>query len=496
MGMKESFWTTLTLIFSATIFSGSHEVLAASNKVTIYEGRNYELPDNLRTQPNDATISYYYKKNDTLRYRTAEQYLIQPSTQPYEFSRALEHNSRVENELASRAIFSYLFYENGVVVYDALPPADRYEMVIDDESYFSSHSMGKSITSYLIGHAICDGYIESIDTPIHDWDLMKDTLYYGQPLINLLNMKAGDTNVIRKFSGKYTKTGRNIHGDAPLLRATQNPDELKNTKPDKNPKWAYSNLTADVLTSYLMHRVGGDYDQFITNFYQNKVRIEYPVYLEMNPLVSNTWKPSTEDRIQQGAGRYGIFATRYDYLRIAKAMMDDWQNDTCEGRYLKEIYDRRISTGRRVGTWNKNDRSWGDPDFGIVSRKYGGQFWFNPVGLEERHIFIMLGANGQSIVMDMDNSRIVVISAPTEKHYNTKKLSFDPIKYGRVKGKNILVKTDVKPIKGFKERRVFDPTKIPSVTQVEVKINMEPLEGPKNGCSDPMFAEMMGEKCK
>ena len=29
-------------------------------------------------------------------------------------------------------------------------------------------------------------------------------------------------------------------------------------------------------------------------------------------------------------------ATRYDYLRIAKAMLDDWQNDTCVGKYLKD----------------------------------------------------------------------------------------------------------------------------------------------------------------
>jgi hypothetical protein len=29
-------------------------------------------------------------------------------------------------------------------------------------------------------------------------------------------------------------------------------------------------------------------------------------------------------------------------LRIAKAMLDDWQNDTCEGKYLKNIFENRI----------------------------------------------------------------------------------------------------------------------------------------------------------
>jgi hypothetical protein len=38
-----------------------------------------------------------------------------------------------------------------------------------------------------------------------------------------------------------------------------------------------------------------------------------------------------------------FYATRYDYLRIAKAMLDDWQNDTCVGKYLKTIFENRIS---------------------------------------------------------------------------------------------------------------------------------------------------------
>ena len=40
--------------------------------------------------------------------------------------------------------------------------------------------------------------------------------------------------------------------------------------------------------------------------------------------------------------KYSFVATRYDYLRIAKAMLDDWQNDTCVGKYLKTIYKNEI----------------------------------------------------------------------------------------------------------------------------------------------------------
>ena len=74
-------------------------------------------------------------------------------------------------------------------------------------------------------------------------------------------------------------------------------------------------------------------------------------------------------------------ATRYDYLRIAKAMMDDWQNETCEGKYLKEIYKRRVSKNRSHERWDSSDRKWGKANFGSQSTRYGGQFHTDVIGL-------------------------------------------------------------------------------------------------------------------
>ena len=400
-----------------------------SDEITRF-GRDFEIPDSVEWQPNDATLSYYYKKSDILRFRD---YKVDPSDNPVEFIKKIEQHKVIDREMATKTAFSYLYYEDGLVIYDAMPPDGRFSMDLDNSSYFSSHSMGKSITSYLIGHAICEGYVKSIDAPVLDWPLMENTLYYGQPLIKLLNMTAGDTNVIRRGEARFIKTGRHIHGTAPLSTAARNPLELANTKPISAPTMSYSNLTTDVIFNYMMHRVGSDFDSFIANFYQNKVRIKHPIYLEMNPLEGLPYFASTEDRIKQGAGRYGVSATRYDYLRIAKAMMDDWQNDTCEGKYLKSVYDRRVSRNRRIDTWNKKDRRWGEADFNNVSKTYGGQFWTDIVGLLGRNVLVMNGANGQNIAMDMDNSRIVIISAGKSNHVNMKKLAYEPLKYGRIR---------------------------------------------------------------
>ena len=102
---------------------------------------------------------------------------------------------------------------------------------MDDNTKFKSHSVGKSMVSYVVGHAICEGYIESVDSKINDWPLIENTLYHNQELINLLNFRAGD----QKFVWDYffvnpiffkNNEGRNIE---PLLNA-----EFKNSKKIKS----------------------------------------------------------------------------------------------------------------------------------------------------------------------------------------------------------------------------------------------------------------------
>ena len=71
-------------------------------------------------------------------------------------------------------------------------------------------------------------------------------------------------------------------------------------------------------------------------------------------------------------------------------------------------------------------------DFGMLSRKYAGQFWINIPDLIGSSVLVMVGADGQQIAMDMNKSRIVVINAGQEGYYNTRKLGMEPLKYGRI----------------------------------------------------------------
>ncbi len=52
-----------------------------------------------------------------------------------------------------------------------------------------------------------------------------------------------------------------------------------------------------------------------------------------------------------------------------------------------------------------------------ATQSYGGQFHFDPIGLEDRPILMMDGAYGQQVVIDFDNNRIITAHS-TDRHYD------------------------------------------------------------------------------
>ena len=104
---------------------------------------------------------------------------------------------------------------------------------------------------------------------------------------------------------------------------------------------------------------------------------------------------------------------------IPLPMMDDWHNDTCAGKYLKTIYERRIE---------KKDNTKEPDGVGGYTKSYGGQIHFDIFGIENtRKIIGMDGFAGQQILIDLDNKRIIVVSS-LYRNYNWKKIVYSVIK--------------------------------------------------------------------
>ena len=347
--------------------------------------------------PDEKILKHYLKKY--ISYSKLENrpgFKIKKSKNFKKFEFNLRKDEYVIKQLNKTALLSYLEYVDGKVVVDEITPKDRFGKIFKNNSKYVSNSMGKSIISYITGHAICRGYIGGINHKLNDWPILENTLYYNQPIINLLNMASGDYKYIDpKGGGEFKNSGRWVN-EYPVQSFMKN--EMKNSKPAKN-KYSYSNLNTNLIASYVLYKVGHkDFKMMLKEIFVDKVGIEYDMVIKKQPKAKKN----------QASLTYGMHVTRYDYLRIAVAMLDDWNKDTCEGKYLKSIFENKIKKGK---TSNVNSKEgFSNP------KSYGGQFHIGISGKRNKPIFILDGFGGQNITIDFENNKIIAILSIHRDH--------------------------------------------------------------------------------
>lgn len=401
-------WISIFSPIVLSILVGCQQVpsipkLDPGGKAVIYNRPNQELPEDAR--PNDATISYYEERKFSHISRLRQQgrlYSIKPKGNSVNFTEEANPRSEIlEKELADGYILSYLYYEKGVIKYNGKAVDGRFKNNINDETKFFSHSTGKSITSYIVGHAICEGYIKSIDEVI-DWPMMSKTLYQGQPLRNLLNMNAGDKHTVNE-RGSHVMGSKTHHRDLGLDTIAA---LLEGTKKQGNDIF-YNNYLADIIANYIVFRAGDNYNDLMQRIFLEKIKIQNEVTYEKHRSTLTNGNRSSYYGQPQTLASYSYFMNRMDFLRVAEAMMRDYQNNTCVGQYLKLAQNQAKNWPKYRPDQNINSMLW----MHNYAKKYGAQFYFDFHRMRGRNIFATEGFNGQNMMIDMDNSRIVVTNS-------------------------------------------------------------------------------------
>jgi len=379
-----------------------------------------EIPETAR--PNDATISLYESRRAEFIKRRNDQgnaYKIAPKGNAIPFKQMENPKSLIlEKELAAGYILSYLYYEDGVIKYNGHPPNGRFEKNINDETLFFTHSTGKSIVSYIVGHAICEGFISSPDEII-DWPMMRDTLYQGQPLQNLLNMQAGDRHTVNAESSRVQGSDRH-HRDLGMDAIAY---YLKGTKKG-NQEVFYNNILSDIIANYVAFKSGNNYDELMRKIFQDKVKIEHAVLFEKHQMLYYPEGITAYHGTAQTRASYSFFITRMDLLRVAEAMMKDYQSQNCVGQYLKQ-------SQAQAKSWPKYRENPNSTYLHSRAKKYGSQFYFDFDGMKNRNILATEGKNQQNIMIDMDNSRIVVTNSAAAA-WSSDVLILDVIRNGKL----------------------------------------------------------------
>ena len=401
------------LLSAAVVFADTKDVCKSEKKYSqIWYYNNCDKPqgekntpwkgyENLTSSeiPQDANPDYkilkhYLKKYINESKEVKNKITIKKSKNYKEFDFNLKQDENVIKAFSDTALLSYLMYVDGQIVIDEITPKDRFGKIFKNNTLYVSNSAGKSIMSYVYGHAVCRGHVNGIYETI-DWDVLENTLYENQPIINILNMASGtQLHIDTKGGGTFynSKKWANRWSINDLAK-----EELKNTKPGIN-KYHYANLNTNVFASYVMATMGKkEYKKMLNDIFQNKIGIQYNAVMKQPSMSKKSDLSMT----------YGMHLTRYDYMRVAVAMLNDWNNNTCEGQYLKSLYENRIVKNDGINKKHAHSNA----------THYAGQFHT----YADKPIFIIDGFAGQTITIDFENKKIVSTMA-IHRDYNWLKL--------------------------------------------------------------------------
>ena len=241
-------------------------------KATKY--KSWNIP--FKANPNLETLQYYFYRDLFASIPTEyNRYFVTPSQNTYEFKFDKIENKFVKKQLKTKGILSYLYFEDGKIIIDEVSPKERLGKLFNDETKFRSNSMGKSLPSYILGHAICEGYIDSVDSTISDWSLVKNTLYENQKLIDILNMTTGDQEYVYDshmlLNGKVNRESY-TNVDNPNIESIMKLN-FQDTQPDKKRIYNYNVVNTSLIFNYILFKTGeANFQKLLNKVFQEKVK--------------------------------------------------------------------------------------------------------------------------------------------------------------------------------------------------------------------------------
>ncbi len=282
----------------------------------------------------------------------------------------------VHSEIASSSAQSFLYWDGKAIKYDLSRAG------IDNDLPVYGLSMSKSITSYLLGRALCAGHIESLDDRIKKYVPALDGTFYGDATIrNALNMASGDR---RLYSDSSNRGGPGVWKDyvvpvamkgVPIVDAMR---KLGNREP-AGAAFAYRDANADAVAMVISAVAPGGLGEFASRTLARDAGFEHPVkYLA--------------DRNNAALAFAYFYATRLDWLRAGILIGEEFKAKGCVGDYLRSAVTDSVPVNLQRAPW----------------RRYGRFFWSDHKWLDRKHV-AMLGHGGQTMLIDLEGGRVLHI---------------------------------------------------------------------------------------
>ncbi|MCC1485179.1 serine hydrolase domain-containing protein [Winogradskyella immobilis] len=331
------------IIISAYIFD--YEYILKGVRVVYFTGHVSAFIDD-----------YPYFENDTIKKGTQTD--AWPFHENYNTVNATQKLKDTNEELGSVA---YLIIKNDSLFYEWY--ADNYSK----DSKTNSFSMAKSITTSLLGKAIMEGHIKSLDQPISDFypQYLKSKTTVGD-----LSSMASGLDWVEHYTSPFSITARANYDDD--LAET-----ILNQKVVKTPGKSFEYLSGSTqLLGMIIEKATG---KTLANY-----------------LSESFWQPL-------GCESDALWQLDDDENRLAKAFCCISSNARDFGRFGKLYKDGGQWNGQQIldSTFVAKaiqPRFKGEP--------YGYGFWISDY--KDKHIFAMRGILGQYVITIPEDNLIIV----------------------------------------------------------------------------------------
>lgn len=265
-----------------------------------------------------------------------------------------------------------------IVLHEGTIRLERYALGYSASGRWVSQSVAKAMTSTLVGAAVNDGYIASIDDPITKYiTALKGSAYEGVTIRQLMTMTSGV-----KWNEDYTDPNSDVARfySAPLepgVDATVSYMRKLSREATPGTKWIYktgethllgvvvASATKQTLASYLSEKIWAPYG------------MEEPA----------TW---TTDRKHHELAGCCLQAALRDYARFGQFVLDGGRID---GRSVVPDAWFEAATKKQFATADPN-------------RGYGYQWW-----TMDGNTFAAIGIHGQLIYVDPSRRLVVAINS-------------------------------------------------------------------------------------
>jgi CubicO group peptidase (beta-lactamase class C family) len=319
---------------------------------------------------------------------------VRRATTPWPFKRALEpaifynfgsDRLSIENYLGRNPTTGLLIARDDTILYE------HYQYARTDRDRFLSQSMAKTIAAMLIGIAVSEGKIKSIDDPVSAYVSSLATTEYGKtPIRDLLHMSSGvafseiydgHDDVAQLSSDLFGESGKD-----PIASVAQFNTRIA----PPGTKWHYASVETEILGLVLRAAIGEPVADYLDDRIWGAIGTE----------ADASW---TIDSTGQETTFCCFNATLRDYARLGRLLAHDgaWEGS----QLIPRQWLLDATTVQPSDTYLAPGAA--TPYFG-----YGYQVWILP---GKQRQFALLGIRGQMILVDPVSKLVMVHTAVRQK---------------------------------------------------------------------------------